>query len=426
MRQLNIKRALVLGKGVSGLGAAKALEKSGAFVTLCNETDFMEAIKSDYDIAIISPSITLKHQIFSWAQAKGIEVIGEMELGSRFCDKPFVAVTGTNGKTTTVELLGEMLSSKKVCVTGNIGRSFALDASENYGCFVVESSSFQLESVKLFKPKVAVITNVSPDHLDRHESLHNYAKIKLKIFENQDESDYAILSADDISCELVEDIKPRSDVYFVSTKKPVRGAYLLGDKLFLLGKSLCRTRDVALNGKHNIKNALTAALAAKLMGASDEEIKRALSSFRTSNHRLKYLTSVRGVAFYDDSKGTNVAATLAAMESMSSSFCLILGGSDKGYEYDELFKNAPRTLIKICICGDTAKKILEAAERNNFHNVIECETMCQAVMEAYKSGADNVLLSPASASFDRYSSYKERGEDFARIVWEIKDIERRG
>jgi UDP-N-acetylmuramoylalanine--D-glutamate ligase len=426
MLQLKGKRALVLGKGVSGLGAMEALEKCGALVKLCDETDFVDAIKNDYDIAVISPSITLKHQIFSWAQSKGIEVIGEIELGSRLCDKPFVSVTGTNGKTTTVELLGEMLTSKKVCVTGNIGRSFALDAIENYGCFVVETSSFQLESIKNFKPKVAVITNISPDHLDRHESLHNYAKTKFRIFENQDESDYAIMSADDIPCELVEDIKPRSEVFFISTKKPVRGAYLLGDKLYLLGKPLCRVRDVALNGKHNIKNALTASLAAKLMGASDEEIKRALSSFKTSKHRLKYLTSVRGVAFYDDSKGTNVAATLAAMESMPSSFCVILGGSDKGYEYDELFKNAPRTLIKVCICGDTAKKIFEAAERNNFHNLIECETMCQAVMEAYKSGADNVLLSPASASFDRYSSYKERGEDFARIVSEIKDIEKRG
>ena len=426
MWQLNIKRALVLGKGLSGIGAKKALEKQGSIVTLCDEKDFTDAIKGDYDIAVISPSITLKHQIFSWASEKGIEVIGEMELGSRLCDKPFVAVTGTNGKTTTVELLGEMLASKSVCVTGNIGRSFALDACGNYGCFVVETSSFQLESIRSFKPKVAVITNISPDHLDRHETLHNYAKIKLQILKNQDESDYAILSADDICCELVEDIKPRSEVFFVSTKKPVRGAYLLGDKLYLLGKTLCRTREVALNGKHNIKNALTASLAAKLMGASDEEIKSALSSFKTSNHRLKYLTSVRGVAFYDDSKGTNVAATLAGMESMPSSFCLILGGSDKGYEYDELFKSAPRTLVKVCVCGDTAKKILEAAERNNFHNAIECETMCQAVMEAYKSGADNVLLSPASASFDKYSSYKERGEDFARIVSEIKDIERRG
>lgn len=371
MRKLTVNKCLVLGEGISGRGAYEALKKQGVNTTLCNEDNLDEMAKKGFDLAVISPSVPKNHRIFNLAREKSAMVIGEVELGSMLCTKPFVAVTGTNGKTTTVELIGKMLSGKNACVTGNIGRSFALDATFNYDCFVVETSSFQLETIVDFKPKVAVITNISADHLDRHGTIENYAKTKLRIAENQTESDFTLLSADDINCELLDGFEPKSEVFFISTEKPVKGAYMLGDKLYLLSKPFCRIRDVRLTGIHNIKNALFASLSAYLMGATIEEIKRALGSFKTGEHRLKYLTSIKGVAFYDDSKGTNVSATIAGMQSMSSSFCLIAGGSDKGYEYDELFIKAPKSLIKVCAIGETAEKIINAGERNGFQKYLQ-------------------------------------------------------
>lgn len=419
------KRVIVVGKGISGLGAKEALEKLGVECVLCNDADFDDKFTRNFDAMIVSPAVKKNSHAVVSAKKLGLPVLGELELGSILCKKPIIAVTGTNGKTTVVRLIGEMLKNRNACVCGNIGVSFSKCATENHDCFVVETSSFQLEQTATFAPKIAVITNLAVDHLDRHESMENYAKTKLRIAENQTKTDYLLLSADDISVEYLRGFSPKSKTLFVSTKSRVNGAYLHNKKLYLMDEYLCNEREVRAQGEHNIKNALFASLSAWLYGVALEEIKNALSSVKPDAHRIEYVTSIRGVAFYDDSKGTNLSATRCAMYAMPYEFCLIAGGSDKGYEYDELFVSAPKTLKKVCAIGETAQKIVDAGRRNGFTKVIKCSNMCEAVTEGYKSGADAVLLSPASASFDAYSSYRERGKDFVRIVLEIKDIEKR-
>lgn len=414
---------LILGKGISGLGACEALKKRGVAAVTCDETEVDKRMTEEYSMVVVSPSVPITHRIYDWARIRNIEVIGEIELGSRLTQKPVAAVTGTNGKTTVTTLMAMMLAGQNAVATGNIGRSFALDACSDYGAFVVECSSFQLESINSFAPRVAVITNLTEDHLDRHKSMSSYAKAKLKIAVYQTQSDYLVLSADDLECGAMEGFSPKSKVVYFSAKQPVFGAYLKNKRLYLFDEQLCHINDVALIGVHNAKNALAAALAASLMGADKAAIRAALSSYKGGTHRLSYVTSVRGVAFYNDSKGTNVASTVAAISAMPSTTCLIAGGSDKGYEYDGIFSGAPKTLVKVCAVGETADKIIAAAERSGFKSVKKCSSVCAATIEAYKSGADCVLLSPASASFDSYTSYIKRGEDYEKAVWEIKSIE---
>lgn len=426
MRKLNARRVLVLGKGVSGSGAAEALRLAGTECLLCDENDFDSVFSDAYDLIVVSPSVEKNHRVFDLAGKTGAEVIGEIELGWRLCDKPVIAVTGTNGKTTVVSLIGHMLGkSADACVTGNIGRSFALDAAADHDAYVVETSSFQLETVSRFAPHIAVITNITGDHLDRHGSFENYAAVKLRIAEGGSAADYLALSADSVPLSVLKNFFPERKVVYFSAKGRVNGAYALGDKLYWYDDFICRRNDVAMLGVHNLENALAAIAAAKLYGLCDRDITESLKEFRTGKHRMEYVGSVRGVAFYDDSKGTNVDATIKAMRSMPSSFSLIAGGSDKGYEYDELFVSAPPGLKKLCVIGETSGKIMSAACRHGFKNVVRCPSLACAVSEAYHSGADSVLLSPASASFDMFENYKRRGEAFVAIVEEIIKSETR-
>ncbi len=426
MRKLNARRALVLGKGVSGKGAAEALSLAGTEYRICDETDFDTVFSDDYDLIVVSPSVEKNHRVFALARETGAEVIGEIELGWRLCDKPVIAVTGTNGKTTVASLIGHILGkSADTCVTGNIGRSFALDAVSEHDAYVVEASSFQLENVSRFAPHIAVITNITGDHLDRHGSFENYAAAKLRIAQGGSAADYLALSADSVPVSVLENFFPERKVVYFSVKGRVNGAYALGDKLYWYDEFICRRNDVVMLGIHNLENALAAIAAAKLYGIGDCDITESLKEFQTGRHRMEYVGCVRGVAFYNDSKGTNVDATVKAMRSMPSTFSLIAGGSDKGYEYDELFLSAPPSLKKLCVIGETSGKIMEAAARRGFTNVVRCPSLACAVSEAYHSGADSVLLSPASASFDMFENYKRRGEAFVAIVEEIIKSETR-
>lgn len=420
----SVNRVLILGKGVSGMGAADALKAANIDFELTDETDFDEKINGDFDLIVVSPSVTLNHRAFAVAAKLGIEIIGELELGFRLCDKPIVAVTGTNGKTTTTELIAQMLKSRyAACATGNIGRSFSKDATKKYDVYAVEVSSFQLETVSKFRPNIAVITNITPDHLDRHGNMKEYARLKLSIAKNQKADDYLILSADGIALELMEDFAPDCNVIYTSLNGRVHGAYVLNDKIFWLDEFVCFVNRIKMQGIHNVANALSAIAAAKLCGVETNEIVKVLGRFDTDAHRMKYVASVNGVAFYNDSKGTNIDAVDKAMQSMPSSFCLIAGGSDKGYEFDGLFDKNNRNLLKVCAIGETANKIAEAAKRNDFKNVEICESLKAAVISAYRSGAENVLLSPGTASFDMFANYAARGEEFERIVHGIKDSE---
>lgn len=419
MRKIEAKKVLIYGKGISGIGAKDALIKCGADFTICDDVDFDEKFTGDYDLIVVSPSIALDHKIFGIAKGIGAEIIGEVELGGRICDKPLIAVTGTNGKTTVTELIGKVFGySRDACVTGNVGRSFALDATYDHDVYVCETSSFQLETVKSFAPHIAIVTNITEDHVDRHGGFENYARLKMRIADAQSSSDYLILNVDAIPQCALKDFYPKSNVFYTSTKMLVRGAYLSDDKFYWFDEQICKINRMKMMGLHNAENALSMIAAAKLSGIPNTDIVRALEEFEPDEYRIAYSGCVRGVAFYNDSKGTNVAATKMAMRAMPSSYALIAGGFDKGFAFDELFENADERLVEVCAIGQTRFAVEKAAVRKGI-KVTVCGTLADAVIEAYHSSADNVLFSPATSSFDMFEDYRARGAAFDKIVGEI-------
>ncbi|MBQ7224110.1 MAG: UDP-N-acetylmuramoyl-L-alanine--D-glutamate ligase [Clostridia bacterium] len=418
-----IKKALIFGKGESGQGAYILLKRQCTYVSVCDETDYIYKVTHDLDLIVVSPGISIYHPVFSLAKSLNIPVIGEIELGAKYCEKPVIAVTGTNGKTTVTRMINAMLSSKNSCACGNIGVSFCRSITKNYDVFVVEASSFQLETAPSFHPHIAVITNIAVDHIDRHKCMENYVNIKLGIAKNQTKNDCLIMSFDDIPMRYLKGFYPDSNVYFFSTERAVKGAYAYKDYIYFCDEKICKTDRVRAQGKHNLSNALASVCVAKLTGVSNANIVSALSSFVPDAHRLEYVDSVKGVSFYNDSKGTNISATLKAMQSMHQPYALILGGSDKGYGFGDLFdkeNNLPQSVFAI---GVTAKKIMHDALTNGYDSVEICKNLKDATLKAYNSGAKSVLLSPATASFDAFSSYKARGEAFCEYVKEIKSLE---
>lgn len=415
---------LIMGGGVSGVGAKYALERRGAHCFLFDDSLYSTIPKIPYDYIVVSPSITKQHYIFDFAAENNIPIISEIELGYIFNEGKIVAVTGTNGKTTVTELITQILNNggNNAVSCGNIGVSFALSAvQDGYDTAVVEVSSFQLENVTNFAPDVAIITNISPDHLDRHGSMENYGKLKLKISAYQNSNNYLVLSADDIPLWALEGFTTKAQVLFTSVKEKVRGAYLLGGNIYYFDELICPRDSLRLGGNHNVSNALCAICAAKLMGISTSAIVETLGTFEADAHRMKYVASVNSKAYYNDSKGTNIGATVCAAAAMPSSTCLILGGSDKGYEYDELFNKLPDSVKRVVAIGETANKITEAAKRQNFNNITCADSLLSAVEKAAEGDEECVLLSPASASFDMFKNYKDRGEQFEKIVLGFKD-----
>ena len=416
-------KVLIIGGGISGKGAKSALEKCGAECDIFDESYGEVFPDKSYDLIVISPAVKNDHYIYDYARERNIPIIGEIELGFSLYDGTTVAVTGTNGKTTTVSLIGEIFSRAgiKTSVCGNIGVSFADCAiRDNSTAAVVEVSSFQLESIKTFRPHIACILNITPDHLDRHKTMKKYAETKLRIAENQDESDYMILSQDEIPLLLLEDFYPKSQILYVSLRGKVRGAYMMNNKLYYNDEFICDRDCVRLRGNHNIANALAAICVCRLMGIDRSVIVDVLTEFDSGEHRLRYVDTACGKNYYNDSKGTNIGATLSACAYMPSSTCLILGGSDKGYEFDELFEKLPENIKIVYAIGETASKIRAAAYRNKFYEIEFKESLAEAVKSSLSLEVDNVLLSPATASFDMFSSYKERGEVFERLVRELK------
>lgn len=421
MIDLTNKRVLIAGKGISGKGAYVAASGLGG---VC---EFSEDIK-DYgsfkpDIIIVSPGIESSDGIFAFAQSSGIPIIGELEFASRICDKPIIAVTGTNGKTTVTKLIGTILDKAgiKAEICGNVGKSFAESAYNNdFDYAVVEVSSFQLETVRLFRPHIAVITNISPDHLNRHKTMQTYCKLKQRIALNQTAGDYLILSQDDIPIYALGDFAPKSQVLYTSVRGMLNGAYVLNNKIEFCGENICEVDRIKAEGEHNIKNALSAVAAAKLIGVNNEYIIDALTEFTVDDHRLRLVAVKGGKSYYNDSKGTNIMASVCAARCMSGSTCMIVGGSDKGYEYDELFCKIPACITKVAAMGAVADKVVAAALRNGFTEVKAFGGLADAFVWAASGDEENVLLSPASASFDEFTSYAERGKAFERLVHGIE------
>lgn len=418
------KKILILGKGISGLGACEILKRRGAYPVVCDKNDFDIALKDKYDLIVVSPSIPLNHEVFLYAKSTNTEIVGEIELGYRLTEKPIVAITGTNGKTTVTDMATHLLSAKySACACGNIGVSFSLATDDPYEIYVVETSSFQLETVVNFAPKVAVVTNLAPDHIDRHGSYNEYIKQKSNIAKNLTNNDYLILSYDDIAVDDLRYFDHNGKTVFVSIREKVNGAYCSGNKIFWYDEFICNVDRISLRYDHNVTNALFAIAVAKIFGIENSSIKKRLGEFVLRDHRLSIIDKICGVTFYNDSKATNVSACVSAMKSMVEPYCLILGGSDKGYDFDEIFINADMKMVAIVAVGETADKISATAKKYGFLVTI-CASLKSAVVAAYKTGAKSVLFSPACASFDMYNSYSERGNDFISAVRELKKSEK--
>ncbi|MCH5163846.1 MAG: UDP-N-acetylmuramoyl-L-alanine--D-glutamate ligase [Clostridiales bacterium] len=399
------KRVLIVGSGISGKGAALALKQCGALIYFFDGT-YPEGV----DIIVMSPGIK-DDKFTQYAKQKNIPVIGEIELGFKLDIAPIVAITGTNGKTTTTMLTGDILklSGFETIVCGNIGTSYSSSVLSPHTRSVVEVSSFQLLTVQDFCPHVAIITNITPDHLDRHGSMENYINAKLNICRNQTASDYIITSREVRI--LLKEFGVRSQIVTLGSDINYDGGVLS-----VFGKKIAKVDELNQKEEHNVINALFASAAAILEGADINAVHDALVNFKPAEHRLKFVGKYNGKNYFNDSKGTNIGAAIAAAKSMNGTTVLIAGGSDKGYEFDELFIELPKSIKYVIGMGEVKEKLKEAAYRQGFDRFILASGLEDAVETAKTLDVVNVLLSPAAASFDCYDGYDKRGEHFERLI----------
>lgn len=374
------------------------------------------------DVLVLSPGIPIDHPLAVSFKRAGKRIIGESELGALALRCPVVAVTGTNGKTTTVTMIEGILraAGKRAVACGNVGKPITSCLSElgEDGIAVAEISSFQLETLSSLRPHVAVVLNVTEDHLNRHYNMENYIFLKSRILKNSTESEYAVLNYDDpIVRGFAEKTKAKT-VWF-SLKERTEGGYLADGYFCYAGERILAENELPLEGAHNRQDALAAICAAKLMGVGNGTIAAALKTFKGVSHRLQKLGEVEGVTFIDDSKATNVDSAIKAVGSVKGETVLILGGSDKGYSYEPLFDAVKNSgVVHAVLYGENAFKILNAALKQGFTSVTLCRPFEMAVRVAYLTArkGQNVLLSPASASFDCFRSYEERGERFKELM----------
>ncbi len=375
------------------------------------------------DLIVVSPGVPLTIEPLERARAVGVEIIGELELAARYLKGKIVAITGSNGKTTTTALTGELLRAAglRSRVAGNIGLPLIgfVDASRQDDFYVVEVSSFQLEAIRLFRPYVAVLLNITPDHLDRYPSFEAYACAKQQIFRNQTETDWAVLNADD---RLVASFGPQArarKLYFSRSRRLESGVYVDRGRIWYRnGKELelMRLDEIPLRGAHNRENVCAALAAGLLCGADPEAMRRAVRSFKGVEHRLEFVAEINGVSYYNDSKATNVDAALKALEAFDGNIVLILGGKDKGADFSamrELVAARVKHLLLIGAAREVIAAALGAVAPSSF-----CSSLEEAVERAHElaRAGDVVLLAPACASFDMFRNYEHRGEVFKKAV----------
>jgi UDP-N-acetylmuramoylalanine--D-glutamate ligase len=444
---LNGARVLVVGAGKSGRAAARLAYAHGASVTLADRRDVSglgDAVSTlaelgvrlhpgghppelleETNLVVLSPGVAPGVDIVAEAHTRGIPVWGEVELAARFTAGRVIGITGSNGKSTVTAMTGAILRSAGIAggTGGNLDTPLAglLDRDAPDAVHALELSSFQLESIETFRPSVAVVLNLSPDHLDRHRTLDAYAAAKARIFENQSDDDFAVLNADDAPSRRF-DSAVRADLHWISTRsETAKGAFLRNGRLVLrtgLGEEQLLSIDaLALAGAHNLSNALAAALAARLAGAPLDAIDAVLSSFEPLAHRLERVGTIREVAFYNDSKATNPAATLPALDAFAAgTIHLIVGGKDKGGDWDALVDAVRERVRSVLVIGaDPAPMMRRFADAGE---LLECGTLERAVETAFANAAagDVILLSPACASFDQFDDFEQRGETFRRAV----------
>jgi len=448
MMELKGKKVLVVGLGKSGLAAALFLRHRGALVTV-SDVRSAEALAKDIpalleegimveagghglltfrrqDLIVVSPGVPLNTPELAQVRSFGLPVIGELELAARFLKGSILAITGSNGKTTTTALLGEILKGAGIptLVGGNIGVPVVglIDQSTDQTWSVLEVSSFQLESTELFHPSIAVILNITPDHLDRHGSFENYARAKERIFAAQHKCDFVVLNADNPRAAEAAS-RSAANVYWFSIEHSVmQGAWLEQGAVVYRSSPDAATENVMplsgipLKGAHNVENVLAAVVAARLAGAPAEAIRRAIEAFQAVEHRLEFVASVNGVEFYNDSKATNVDATAKAVAAFDSGIHLILGGKDKGSDYTQLAQLLRARVRAVYTIGSAAAKI--ESQLRGIVSIQSCETLDTAVSAAAAAArpGEVVLLAPACSSFDQFENYEHRGRVFKDLV----------
>ena len=432
------KKVLVFGSGISGIGACELLEKSGATVILFdgNEKLHEEAIRmklpsaskaqiligqisdeqlKELDLVVLSPGVPTDLPVVEKMKAAGIRIWGEVELAYENAKGDVLAITGTNGKTTTTSLLGEIMKCWKesVYVVGNIGNPYTQAAPKmtEESVTVAEISSFQLETIDQFHPKVSAILNITPDHLNRHHTMAEYIRVKELITKNQTSEDTCVLNYEDpILRAFGENLQIRV-LFFSSERKLKQGLYLEDE-------TICKTQDLNIVGKHNYENVMAAAGMALSYGVPLEKIQEAVKAFQAVEHRIEFVTEKSGVVYYNDSKGTNPDAAIKGIQAMSRPTLLIGGGYDKGSDYTEWIQSFDGKVKYLVLLGVTKEKIAETARKCGFDNIIMTESLEEAVKvcaENAESG-DAVLLSPACASWDMFPSYEVRGRRFKELV----------
>lgn len=442
------KKVLVFGSGISGIGASGLLEERGASVVLYDGNDkldleelrskmkegskvqivlgaFPEELLKELDLVIISPGVPTDLPIVNRMREEEIPVVGEIELAYELGKGEVLAITGTNGKTTTTALLGEIMKDacESTFVVGNIGIPYTnvVDETKDNSVIVAEMSSFQLESIVDFRPRVSAILNITPDHLNRHHTMEAYIAAKMNVAANQTEEDTCVLNYEDEVLREFGKTLHSKVLYFSSKRKLDRGIYLEDGNIIYRNPEeclVCNVKDLKLLGVHNYENVMAAVLMAAAYGVSMESIRSTICRFAGVEHRIEFVAEKNGVAYYNDSKGTNPDAAIRGIQAMNRPTYLIGGGYDKESEYSEWIESFDGKVKKLLLIGQTKEKIAKEAQECGFTDVQLFDGFEEAVRTAAELAepGDAVLLSPACASWGMFKNYEERGDKFKEIV----------
>lgn len=439
------KKALVVGLARSGISAANLLCRLGARVTITDEkreSELSENIRkltkgislklgghngvdiAKVDLVVISPGVLWDSPFLNKIRENGIRIISEVELAFKYIKAPLIAVTGTNGKTTTTTLIGEMLKKddRNVFVGGNIGNPMCEEVLNGSSSELIlsEISTFQMEGIETFKPHISVILNITPDHLDRHKSMAEYIALKKRVFINQNTRDYTVFNMDDKITAALSNVGKGERIFFSRIREVDNGAFVRGNNIIFRRNRkeeiVSTLKDLKIIGVHNIENTLASVAVGGICDIPPRLMREVISEFSGIPHRMEFVKEIEGIKFINDSKGTNVGATIKSIESFNEPIILIAGGKDKGNDYLPLKPLIEDRVKFLILIGEAKKKM--ASVMNGFRNILNAESFEEAVNEAFDKAekGDVVLLSPACASFDMFRDYEDRGEQFRKIV----------
>lgn len=442
---LKNKKALVVGLARSGISAANLLCRLGARVTITDEkreSELSENIRkltkgislklgghngvdiAKVDLVVISPGVLWDSPFLNKIRENGIRIISEVELAFKYIKAPLIAVTGTNGKTTTTTLIGEMLKKddRNVFVGGNIGNPMCEEVLNGSSSELIlsEISTFQMEGIETFKPHISVILNITPDHLDRHKSMAEYIALKKRVFINQNTRDYTVFNMDDKITAALSNEGKGERIFFSRIREVDNGAFVRGNNIIFRRNRkeeiVSTLKDLKIIGVHNIENTLASVAVGGICDIPPRLMREVISEFSGIPHRMEFVREIEGIKFINDSKGTNVGATIKSIESFNEPIILIAGGKDKGSDYLPLKPLIEDRVKFLILIGEAKKKM--ASVMNGFRNILNAESFEEAVNEAFDKAekGDVVLLSPACASFDMFRDYEDRGEQFRKIV----------